>query len=186
MKAGAALDPTYTALVVVDLQERLMPAIQERDTIVRNTTLLLRLARALELPVVATTQYAKGLGPTLSEIARELPAGDPLDKVSFGGFGSDAFCARLEALGDRRQLLVTGVESHICVTQTVLGALARAYTVHVASDAVGARTAYNHRIGLARMEHAGAVLSSTEMAIYELLGRSDSAAFKTMLPLLRR
>jgi nicotinamidase-related amidase len=179
------LHPASTILVVVDLQERLVPAIAGREGLLRNARLLLRLARALELPVVATTQYAKGLGPTLPEIAAELPAGEPLDKTSFGCFGSEAFGARLAALGDRRQLLVTGVESHICVMQTVLGALAREYAVHVASDAVGARGDENHRIGLSRMERAGAVLSSTEMAIYELLGRSDTAAFKTMLPLLK-
>jgi nicotinamidase-related amidase len=185
MSALEPLDPKRAVLVVVDLQEKLMPAIRARDAIAGNARLLLRLARTLDVPVIATTQYAKGLGPTVPEIARELPGGEPLDKTSFGCFGSDAFCARLEAIRDRSQLLVAGVESHICVMQTVLGALRSGRTVHVASDAVGARGDDNHRIGLARMEAAGAVLSSTEMAVYELLGRSDSAAFKEMLPLLK-
>jgi nicotinamidase-related amidase len=109
---------------------------------------------------------------------------EPIDKLSFGCFGDDGFCARLADVG-RRQLLVAGVESHICVTQTVLGALDAGHSIHVASDAVGSRTEANYRLGLTRMERAGAVLSSAEMAIYELLGRSDSAAFKAMLPHLK-
>jgi nicotinamidase-related amidase len=184
MSALEVLKPESSVLVVVDLQERLMPAIHDGTRVVRNATLLLRLARTLGIPAIATTQYAKGLGRMLPEIA-ELLDSEPLDKTSFGCFGSEAFSARLETLAGRRQLLITGVESHICMTQTVLGALDRGYAVHVASDAAGARTDENHGIGLARMERAGAVLSSTEMAMYELLGRSDSAAFKTMLPLLK-
>jgi nicotinamidase-related amidase len=184
MSAFEMLKPESTAVVVVDLQERLMPAIDDRLTVIRNATLLLHLARTLGLPVIATTQYAKGLGRVLPPIA-DLLDGEPLDKTSFGCFGDDAFCARLRALEGRRQLLIAGVESHICVAQTVLGGLAKGYSVHVAGDAVGSRTEDNRRVGLARMDSAGAVLSSTEMAVYELLGRSDSVAFKSMLPLLK-
>jgi nicotinamidase-related amidase len=108
-----------------------------------------------------------------------------LDKVSFGCFGSPEFLERLKALEKRDQLVVAGIESHICVAQTVLGALERGYTVHVASDAVGSRSEENRGVGLGRMERAGALLSSTEMAIYELLGRSDGSAFKKILPLLK-
>jgi nicotinamidase-related amidase len=179
------LDPGRTALVVVDLQERLVPAIAGRERVQHNSVLLLRLARALDLPVVLTTQYEKGLGRILPEILAEAPGNLPIDKTTFGCFGSEAFCQRLAALPGRTQLLVAGVESHICVTQTVLGAMDRGLSVHVASDAVGARSEENHRIGLARMDRAGAVLSSTEMALYELVGRSDSAAFKTLLPYLK-
>ena len=109
----------------------------------------------------------------------------PIDKVSFGCFGDEGFRSRLKDLVGRDQLLVAGVESHICVAQTVLGALDAGFTVHVAGDAVGSRTDANRQVGLARMEKAGAFLSSAEMAVYELLGRSDSAAFKAMLPHLK-
>jgi nicotinamidase-related amidase len=182
--APSRLDPLRTIVVVVDLQEKLVPAVIDHERVVKNALLLLRLARTLGLPVVLTTQYSKGLGPTLPEIGSEAGVA-PLDKVSFGCFGDAAFVERLRALEPRRQLVVAGVESHICVTQTVLGALAEGYDVHVASDAVSSRTAGNRQVGLARMERAGALLSSAEMVVYELLGRSDSAAFKAMLPLLK-
>jgi nicotinamidase-related amidase len=185
MLKAEALHPDRTALVVVDLQEKLLPAIFGHDGVLHHARLLLRLARVLELPVLLTTQYAKGLGPTVPAVLAEIPDAQPIDKTAFGCFGSEDFGSRLKTLEGRSQLLVAGVESHICVMQTVLGAVERGYTVHVASDAVGARTESNHGIGLARMDRAGAVLSSTEMAIYELLGRSDSAAFKAMLPFLK-
>lgn len=183
--AGTLLDPKRAVLVVVDLQEKLLPAIHERERILRNSLLLLRLAHVLELPVILTTQYRKGLGEIVPEITLAAPAIAPLDKVAFGCFGSAEFEARIAEFAVRDQLVVAGIESHICVAQTVLGALARGFTVHVAADAVGSRTAANRAIGLRRMETAGAVVTSAEMAIYELLGRSDAAAFKAMLPHLR-
>ena len=183
--AGALLDPSRTALVVVDLQEKLLPAIHEWDRVLKNSLLLLRLAQAVGLPAVITTQYRKGLGDIVSDVAALAPPGPPLDKTSFGCFGSPEFRSRLESLGGRDQLLVCGIEAHICVAQTVLGALAEGRGVHVAADAVGSRAPANREVGLRRMEAAGAVLTSAEMAIYELIGRSDGAAFKAMLPHLR-
>jgi len=172
-------------LVVVDMQEKLLPAIAEKGRVLRNTVLLLRAARELELPVVLTTQYEKGLGPTVPEVLAEAAGATPVDKLAFGCFGSDEFLARLAALPGRDQLVVAGIESHICVAQTVLGALGEGYQVHVATDAVGSRHEDDRQVGLRRMERAGAVLSSTEMAVYELLARSDGAAFKRLLPYLK-
>jgi nicotinamidase-related amidase len=181
--AAELLDAERTALVVVDLQEKLVPAIDDGARVLANTRLLLHLARVLELPVLVTTQYRRGLGDTVAEV-RALAGESAIDKTSFGCFGDAGFRARLRELG-RDSLLVAGVESHICVAQTVLGALADGRLVHVAADAVGSRTAENRAIGLARMERAGAVVSSAEMAVYELLGRSDGPAFKALLPHLR-
>jgi nicotinamidase-related amidase len=179
------LERERTALVVVDLQQKLLPAIAESERVLRNSLLLLRLARVLDLPVVLTTQYRKGLGATVPEVAAAAAGVEPLDKVSFGCFGSEEFLARLRALDGRDQLLVAGIESHICVAQTVLGALEHGYRVHVAGDAVGSRSESNRQVGLSRMERAGALLSSAEMAVYELLARSDGHAFKQMLPYLK-
>ena len=131
------LDPDRTAVVVVDLQEKLLPAISERERVLRNGVLLLRLADALGLPVLLTTQYARGLGRTVEAVTEAAPGAQPIDKVSFGCFGSPEFLERLGTLAGRNQLLVAGIESHICVAQTVLGALGRGYQVHVAADAVG-------------------------------------------------
>ena len=182
-----------TALIVVDVQEKLLPPIHQKDRLVRNAKLLLRLAQIQKLPVLATTQYAKGLGATVPEIASLFPSATvPIDKLEFGCFASDAFCSTLHGLpGERDALLVCGMETHICVLQTVLGALKEGYAVHVVSDACGSRPtagedkALNWRVGLERMRDAGAVISSTEMAIYELLRGSGTAQFKAMLQHLK-
>jgi nicotinamidase-related amidase len=179
------LRPERTVIVAVDLQERLLPAIADRDRVVSNTVLILRLAEVLGLPVVLTTQYRKGLGETVAAVRDAAPGTLPLDKTSFGCFQDEAFLRRLDELGSRDQLVVTGVESHICVAQTVLGALEKSYQAHVVSDAVGSRTEENREVGLRRMERAGALISSAEMCVYELLGRSDAPAFKKMLPHLK-
>jgi len=182
--AGRLLDKDKVALLVVDLQDKLLPAIFERERVLKNTLLLMKAAELLDVPAVLTTQYRKGLGEIVPEISAAAPAAEPLDKLSFGCFGDPGFLARLKQLG-REQLLVTGIESHICVAQTVLGALEHGYQVHVASDATSSRTDANWKVGLQRMERAGALVSSAEMALYELLRRSDAAAFKKLLPLLK-
>jgi nicotinamidase-related amidase len=183
--AAVLLRPERTLLVLVDLQEKLMPAISGSERVLANSVLLLRVASVLRLPVVLTTQYRKGLGDVVPRVREAAPGVEPLDKVTFGCFWNDAFNLRLDAFPERDQLVVAGVESHICVCQTVLGALEKSYAAHVAGDAIGSRTEANHRIGLARMERAGALVSSAEMAIYELLGRSDADAFKKLLPHLK-
>jgi nicotinamidase-related amidase len=178
----SVLHPLRAALLVVDLQEKLLPAIEGHERVVRNSLLLLRLAEVLRLPVILTSQYRKGLGEIVPEVRAAAPGIEPLDKVAFSCFGDAGFQSRLRTLPGRDQLVVAGIEGHICVCQTALGALEKGYDVHVVVDAVGSRTDANYRIGLARMEHAGALLSSAEMASYELLGRSDGEAFKKMLP----
>ena len=185
--ARLSLAAERTALVVVDIQEKLLPPIHERERLMRNAQLLLRLAKILQLPVIATTQYAKGLGGTVAEIAALLPPEtQPIDKLEFGCFGSEKFCKAVRKLPKERDaLLVCGMETHICVLQTVLGALQEGYAVHVAADACGSRAELNWTLGLARMRDAGAVISSTEMAIYELLRGSGTAQFKEMLHYLK-
>lgn len=184
--ARRPLEANQSAIVVVDIQEKLLPPIFEKERLVRNSQLLLRLAGILEFPVLATTQYSRGLGPTVPEIASLLPPGEVIDKTAFSCFGSGDFCSAVRSLpGNRNTLIVCGMETHICVLQTVLGALDQGYLVHVASDAVSSRAEWNWHIGLRRMEAAGALISSTETIIYELLRNSASAAFKEMLKYLK-
>ncbi|HEX6501815.1 MAG TPA: hydrolase [Terriglobales bacterium] len=184
--ARKALEADRCALLVVDIQEKLLPPIFESERLVRNAQLLIRLARILQIPALATTQYAKGLGKTVPEIASLLPDHEAIDKVEFSCFGSDSFCSQLKHLpGNRNTVLLCGMESHICVMQTALAALNEGYLVHVASDAVSSRTEWNWKIGLERMRAAGAIISSTEMMMYELLRRSGSPAFKELLPFLK-
>ena len=183
--ARRPLEVDQCALIVIDIQEKLLPPIFQKEQLVKNTQLLIRLAGVLQIPVIATTQYAKGLGNTVEEIQTLLPH-QGIDKKEFSCFGSDAFCSTLKRLpGRRNTVLLCGMESHICVTQTALGALREGYLVHVASDAVSSRTEWNWKIGLERMRAAGAVISSTEMIIYELLRGSGTGAFKEMLKWLK-
>jgi nicotinamidase-related amidase len=181
------LDARTAALVVIDFQAKLVPAIFEADRVIRNAQLLLRLAEILKLPTLVTTQNAAGLGQTVAEINLFAHGAEPIDKTSFGCFGSDEFLRALKLRApEANTLLVAGIESHICVAQTVLGALDAGYLVHVAADAVSSRTPENWRVGLNRMERAGAVVSSAEMMVYELLAKSGTPEFKAILPFLKQ
>ena len=174
------------ALIVIDIQQKLLPPIFQKEQLVRNAQLLIRAAGILEIPALVSTQYRKGLGDTVPEIASLLGDVEPVDKNLFSCFGSDVFCTLLKRFPEQRKtLLLCGMESHICVMQTALAALREGYLVHVASDAVSSRTEWNWKIGLDRMRTAGAIISSTEMMIYELLRSSSSAAFKELLPHLK-
>ena len=184
--ARRPLEPEQCALVVIDIQEKLLPPIFQKEQLVRNAQLLIRAVGILKIPALVSTQYMKGLGQTVPEISSMLPGTDPVDKTLFSCFGSDLFCSALKRLpGQRNTLLLCGMECHICVMQTALAALREGYLVHVASDAVSSRTEWNWKIGLDRMRAAGAIISSTEMMIYELMRSSSSAAFKELLPHLK-
>ena len=184
--ARRSLDANHCALLVVDIQERLLPPIFQKEQLLKNSQLLIRAASVLKIPALVTTQYAKGLGSIVPEIASLLPEIEPIDKHMFSCFGSDTFCSMLKRVpGNRTTVLLCGMESHICVMQTALGALREGYMVHVASDAVSSRTEWNWKMGLDRMAGAGAIISSTETIIYELMKSSGSQAFKELLPYLK-
>src|SRR6204780_4069636 len=188
--ARRGLEAEQCALVVIDIQQKLLPPIFHKEQLVRNSQLLIRAGGILKIPALVSTQYAKGLGGTVPEVSSLLSSVQPgieaIDKQLFSCFGSEVFCSLLKRLpGQRNTLLLCGMESHICVTQTALGALREGYLVHVASDAVSSRTEWNWKIGLDRMRAAGAVISSTEMIIYELMGSSATPAFKQLLPYLK-
>ena len=184
--ARQPLQAASCALVAVDIQQKLLPPIFNKDQLVRNSSLLIRLAKILDIPILVTTQYAKGLGETVPEIAALAADVAPIDKLEFSCFGKETFCSAVKALpGNRTTMLLCGMETHICVMQTALGALEQGYIVHVASDAVGSRAEWNWRVGVERMRDAGCVISSTEMMMYELLRQSGTPAFKELLPHLK-
>jgi nicotinamidase-related amidase len=184
--ARRPLEAENCALVVVDIQQKLLPPIFNNEYLIRNASLLIRLANILKIPVLVTTQYAKGLGETVPEIMELVGSVQPIDKLEFGCFSKDTFCSAVKALpGNRNTMLLCGMETHICVMQTALGALDQGYLVHVASDAVGSRAEWNWKIGLDRMRDAGCVISSTEMMMYELLRKSGTPAFKELLQHLK-
>jgi len=184
--ARRPLEVELCVLVVIDIQEKLLPPIFQKELLLRNAELLIRAAGILKIPALVSTQYARGLGATVPEIASLLSGTEPTDKTWFSCFGSDDFCSALKRTPENRNtLLLCGMESHICVAQTALAALRERYVVHVASDAVSSRTEWNWKIGLERMRSAGAVISSTEMMIYELMRSSSSVAFRELLPHLK-
>ena len=184
--ARQLLQAEQCALVVVDIQEKLLPPIFNKDELLKNSQLLIRIANVLEIPVVVTTQYAQGLGAVVPEIASLINRAGAIDKLDFSCFGSNDFRSILKSLpGNRNTLLLCGMEAHICVMQTALGALNDGYLVHVATDAIGSRVRWNWDIGIDRMRAAGAVISTTEMMIYELLRCSGTEEFKQILPYLK-
>jgi nicotinamidase-related amidase len=177
------LNQKHICFLFIDLQEKLLARIQNADDIIRRNQLLIEAANLLHLPYMLTCQYRKGLGE-ISEALTSKTTISPLEKTSFSCISDAAIVSKLEQI-DRRSLIVSGIETHICVLQTTLDLLGRGYQVSVVADAVGARGEVDHALGLKRMEAAGATLVTAEMVIYELLGRSDTDAFKQMLPLIK-
>ena len=175
------LDRDRAALVVVDVQEAFRKAIPTFDEVAGATATLVRGAAEMEIPVVVTEQYPKGLGATVDEVAAHLPSDtEPIAKVRFSAAEADGF-----DLGERDQAMVCGIETHVCVNQTVLDLLEADVETHVVTDAVGSRTAANRELGLAKMERAGALLTGVEAALFELLGGSDAPEFKAVQALVK-
>jgi len=176
-----------TALVLVDYQERLFPAMdpERREETLRNTLLLLATARVLRLPVLYTEQYPAGLGKTLAQVLEQLPEGaEPFEKVEFSGWRARGFAEQFRFLGVRAAVLA-GMESHVCVLGTALDMIRDGLNVHVPRDAVVSRTEGNRRTGLDLMDRAGAVITSTETVIFQLLEKAGTPEFKALSKLLK-
>ena len=169
--------------IFIDLQEKLLVNIPLSDRIVSRNELLMEAANLLGLPYVATTQYRKGLGSVTDRLASRM-AGQALDKSAFSCAADAAIAEKLSSIG-RHTAILSGVETHICVLQTGLDLLRKGFEVSVVADGVGARTELDHNLGLKRLEAAGALPVTAEMILYELLERSDSDAFKKILPLIK-
>jgi len=179
------LDSGQAALVVIDMQESFRQAVPDFAEVAARIALVAHAVRLLGLPVVVTEQYPKGLGRTASEIRAVLPEGlEPVEKTAFSSCGAGEFVARLEATG-ARQALVCGIEAHICVNQTTHDLLRRGYQVHVLTDCVSSRTAQNREVGLAKMFGSGALPSSTELALFELLRDARHEQFKAIQKLIK-
>ena len=171
-------------LVVVDIQERLLPAMHERERVLQNALRLVKGAGVLNLPVIVTEQYPKGIGPTVSELAGCVPEFAPLEKTAFSCCGAQSF---LPSLAPRkvRDVVLCGIEAHVCVCQTALDLLDQGFGVYVVADAISSRTAENRQFGIERMRNAGAIIASTEMILFELLEEAGTAEFKKILELIK-
>lgn len=175
------LDSGQAVLVVIDMQEKLLPAITDQAQVLENNWRLVRVANILGLPIVTTEQQK--LGPTVQILQDAMPGVAAVPKVHFNCFGATEFAARIRALG-RTTLVLTGVEAHICVAQTALHALAD-FQVQVVSDATSSRARPNWQVAMERLRDNGVTVTSTEMVIYELLGQAGTETFREVLPLVK-
>lgn len=179
------LEPGSVCLHIVDVQKSLMAKIDRVDEVELNIGLLLQCAKFMGLPVLASTQYKKGLGPyveSLEALVEDVPR---FDKVTFSAAADPATAVHLDSLKPAlTTVILVGVETHICVYQTALDLMDNGFSVWVVADAVSSRHRADHELGLARMHSVGAAIGSTEMLIYELLGRAGTKEFKEILPLI--
>lgn len=183
LRSGELMSVGETALVVVDVQERLLPVIAGRVRLVWNIGRLIDGARILGVPVVATEQYPQGLGPTVPELAKRL--GPVPSKLTFSCRGCPEVFQGLEAQGIHK-LLVCGIEAHVCVQQTVLDLLGAGWRVFVAADAIGSRNAVDYEFALRRMDSAGATLTTTEAVLFEWCETAGTPQFKEISRLVRQ
>lgn len=177
-------DLDKTVLVVVDVQEKLWAAMHEKESLRDNTVRIVKGAKILGVPIVWTEQNPKGLGPTLPAVSELLAESEPVAKLSFSCCGEAEFMKKLEAL-NRKQILLAGMESHVCVYQTVADLRNKGYEVQVVADAVSSRTPENKAVGLERSREAGATITSTETALFELLKIAEGDRFKQMLKIVK-
>lgn len=177
MGALSILTVENAVLVVIDFQERLARVMHQREKLIDNTQRLIKGIQVLGIPIIATEQYPQGLGPTIPEVSQVWSNVQPIPKLSFSCCGDERFLKELKAQ-NRKQVLVAGIESHVCVYQTAIDLLDSGYEVQVVTDCVSSRTPENREIGLQRMNCAGARLTSTETALFELLRVAKGDKFK--------
>lgn len=183
-KSNNLFQKENSALLIIDIQEKLLPVIQESQRVIENTLKLIKGFQALKVPVYYTEQYAKGLGPTELNIKSAIGNTLPFDKMSF------SCCAKENLMTDFKQknikkIVVCGVESHICVLQSTLDLIANGIQVHIAADAVSSRREFDFNFALRRMETNGAQISLTESILFEMLGVSGTDEFKMISKIIK-
>lgn len=172
-------------VVVVDMQEPFLRNIYERERVIKSVCRLLEGANILRVPIVSTVQNMKSLGDVIPEVKELLPRFlPPFDKMCFSCYADPGFASELNRSG-RRQVILCGVETHICVSQTALAMTSAGFQVHVCADAVSSRTAENWRIGLEKARQGGALVTSLEAALFEILKVADTADFKAILKVIK-
>lgn len=183
-QASKRLQREQAAVLAVDFQERLLPAISGGELVAQNAVRLLRGAAVLGIPVLITEQYRKGLGSTVEAIRSVVSEWVPFEKVAFSACGAEGLIPSLRAKGVV-DIVLCGIETHVCVMQSCLDLLTEEFRVFVAMDATSSRTPENRHLGIERMRSAGAVIVSTEMVLFELLEKAGTPEFKQILELIR-
>lgn len=173
-----------TVLLIIDVQGKLAQVVYESEAVERNISKLVRAAKILGVPVLYTEQYPKGLGHTVEALQELLSEEEPLEKIAFSCCAEESFMEKLRGL-NRNNVLVTGMETHVCVYQTANELIEYGYSVHLIADAVTSRTRENREIGIRCIEKAGAWLKSTEMVIFELLRIAQGEEFKAISKIIK-
>ncbi len=171
------LNPDDSALIIVDIQERLAAVMSEKEKVLGNCLHLIELSKLMNIPVIVTEQYPKGLGPTVEEIRNAMPHYSLVEKISFNCCDEKKFIDIIESL-NRKKLILTGMETHICVLQTCLGLIKRGYHLHVVADAVCSRRQEDKNTGINLMRDAGAVITCTETVLFQLLRIAGTEEFR--------
>lgn len=171
-------------LVVVDVQGKLAQLMYDKQALFKNIQVLIKAAKILDIPIIWCQQCPDSLGPTLPEIAQLLAGNEPIDKAAFSWCGSEQFNARLNELA-RQQVLLCGIEAHVCIYQTAIDLLGKGFSVDVIADAVSSRTAENKQIAVKKVAKQGVNISCTEMALFELLKTAEHAQFKQIAKLVK-
>jgi nicotinamidase-related amidase len=184
MKHKHTLTKSKTALLVIDVQDKFAPVIPEFDNLVTNVTRLVLTFEMFKMPVVVTEQYPEGLGNTVEKIEDQFTVLEVVEKMELAATENGQFMEKINASGCDT-FVVCGIETHVCINQTVLGLLAMGKTVHVVADAVGSRHSIDHETGLRKMENAGALIATTEMVMFELAERAGTDSFKNIQTMVK-
>jgi nicotinamidase-related amidase len=184
MSLRGMLTTDNTVLVIIDIQEKLFRVMHDKERLLQNVQKLVKGVKVLEIPVILTEQYPAGLGPTLPEISQLLPGVKPVEKVCFSGCDEGRFLQELESL-HRKQVLIAGIEAHICVYQTAMDLLNRGYEIQVVADCVTSREVENKEVCLTRLNSAGVSLTTTEMALFEMLKVGRGEKFKQISNIIK-
>jgi nicotinamidase-related amidase len=185
MQHRNTLELEHAALVIIDMQDAFRSKISDFVETAARIALVAHAAQLLKMPIIVTEQYPKGLGQTASEIRAVLPSSlEPIEKTAFSSCGAQSFINELEKWR-ARHVLVCGIEAHICVNQTTHDLLARGFSVHLLTDCISARTQTNKQVALLKMQMSGAIPSSTEMALFELIRDARHEQFKAIQNLIK-
>ncbi len=185
MMTNSLLTPDKVCLQVVDVQESLMAKIHNADRVASTVELMIRCAKIFNIPILANTQYIKGLGPYVAGVEALIADVQRFDKIEFNALANKATQVFIEGLGKTvTTIVLVGVETHICIYQTAIGLLERGYKVWIVADGVSSRKISDHQAGLNRLQGVGATIGPAEMLIYELLGKAGTKEFKQILPLI--
>jgi len=170
--------------LVIDVQEKLVPAIHNQEEVVKKTIQLLNGLKTLDCPVIFTQQYTKGLGMTVPEIVETQENFQYIEKITYSCLDTEEVKETLKKLG-KKTVIIAGLETHICVMQTVRDLIADGYQVYLAADCISSRTAFNYQVGMERMKQEGAVISSVESVLFEMLVKAGTPEFKTISKIIK-